>query len=127
MSFGSYRAALALVALVQDDADPGVVDPAEDLAGAVGAAVIDDDHFDLARERDVQRLLECFGKPRFLVVDGHQDGQLHDNTPWVRIDDFGSLRPGTPNQLPQGGNWRSVAEATHFVTAASCQSPAAAG
>ena len=57
----------------------GVVGAAEDLAGAVPAAVVDHDQFDLARVVDRQRLLEGIRDAFFLVVDRHEDRQLHGN------------------------------------------------
>ena len=48
---------------------------AQDLAGAVGGAVVDDDQLEVGRQLGGQhladRLLDAFA----LVVDGHQDGE----------------------------------------------------
>jgi hypothetical protein len=62
---------------VTDHADPRVVERAEDGGRGVGGAVVDDDQLDLAREVDVEDLLDCLGHAGCLVEDGHDDRQLH--------------------------------------------------
>src|SRR5947209_1028866 len=74
---GPDRRALAGVARVVVDGDPGVVDALEDLPGPVPAAVVDDHQLDLARVLDVEDLLDRGRERRLLVVNGHEDGQLH--------------------------------------------------
>jgi hypothetical protein len=71
--------ALAGVALVGDDPQARVVGPAEDLTGAVPAAVVDHDQLDLTRIVDRQCLLESIRDAFFLVVDRHEDRELHGN------------------------------------------------
>ena len=68
--------ALALVVVVLDQPHPGVpVAVAQDLAGAVGRAVVDDDQLELARQLGGQDLGDRALDALALVVDRHQDGQ----------------------------------------------------
>ena len=61
------------------DADPVVsVETLVQFAGSVGAAVIDDDQFDRARIVHVEDVLDSVLQGGDLVVDRHQDGQLHE-------------------------------------------------
>ena len=62
-------------------ADPGVVEAGQHVGGAVAAAVVDDDQLDLARivarREPASRALAMRA---LLVVDGHEDGQLHHDS-----------------------------------------------
>src|SRR5436309_1013667 len=71
------RHPLALVALLQDHPYPRVVQGGEDLPGTVPAPVVDDEQLDLAGIVDRERLFERLGDAGLLVVDRHQDRQLH--------------------------------------------------
>ena len=71
--------AAPLPALVGDDPQAGVVRATEDLAGAVPAAVVDDDQLDLAGVVNRQCLLEGIRDAFFLVEDRHEDRKLHGN------------------------------------------------
>ena len=76
------RGALALVALVRNDPQPSVVEPLQQGERAVGAAVVDSDQLDLAGVLDIENPLDRHDQGRRLVVDRHQDGQLHVSPPF---------------------------------------------
>src|SRR5262249_56522181 len=80
---GRDRVSLSHVPRMQDDADAGLPVPGrEDVAGAVGRAIVHDEDFFF--DRDGGDLPEdLVDRPR-LVVDGDQNGKLHG-----RRDDTG--------------------------------------
>jgi len=72
--------ALAHVLGVVNSVQAGVVATAQDLGGAIGAAVVDHDELHVTGVDDRQRLLESLPEPDFLVIDRHQDRKLHRNS-----------------------------------------------
>ena len=106
---GAQRGALALVDLVEDDRQVGVARShlAEDLAGAVGRAVVDDD--DLLADRDGADPAEDLVDRLLLVVDRDDDreDQVVGNPDRSRASGR-RLRPGSRSAIPAGRDrWRS--------------------
>ena len=70
---GAQRRALALVVVVEHDADTLVGHTDEQVAGAVGRAIVDDE--DLGDPRRFEHALDERHDGRVLVVAGHDDGE----------------------------------------------------
>ena len=76
----AQRSSLALVAILQHDADTLVGDADEQVTGAVGRAVVDDD--DLGDPWRFEHALDQRDDRRLLVVAGHDDSKA--TTLWTR-------------------------------------------
>src|SRR5262249_50363371 len=70
--------------------------PVEDFARAVPASVVDDDELDVAGIVHRQRLFEGVRDAFFLVIDRHEDGELHGKLHGADDNKFGLsvARPG---------------------------------
>ena len=77
---GPERGSLALVAIVQHDPHALIGDTDEQVPGAVGRAVVDDD--DLGDPWRLEHALDQRDDRRLLVVAGHDDRQA--TTLWTR-------------------------------------------
>ena len=77
---GAHRGALPAIAFVHEDANRAVAELAQHVAGAVGAAVVDDDDLalDAVGELDRAHAPHHLHHGVALVVDGHDDRELAD-------------------------------------------------
>ena len=96
------RRALALVAVLEQDADAGVVDAGQDLAGAVGGAVVDDQQ--LLGVGRLEHLLHHIEHRRRLVVAGHDDREAGTAGHHVDVTEPSAGRRATASSdWPNGG------------------------
>ena len=94
---------LALVDVVKDDANVALLplDFLEDVAGAVGAAIVDED--DLLGDRHLLDAADDLADPLLFVVDGNDDGELE------------ALGNGINAELPAGHVAQELLEQAHAL------------